>query len=281
MSITRRLFLYIITLIALVVLAAGVGQLISLALDLVIRTQPTQIGGREFSYQQLSLGMAMVVIGGPLWFLFWRSIQRRVTGNVAETGSALRKLYLNLILLETSFTAIIGAADSLRWLISGADRTNFNSGTIASFVVAGVIWLYHWHISETEGHPSAGARTLRRWYMYILSGFGLLWFTMALVEFISASILSLPTWSGTLVSAGFWNISTQGAVTRIICGGVVWYFHWFRMAKDDIDSVLRQVYFYLLTISGSAITALVAATVTLQRIITWALGGVTASSSSY
>lgn len=281
MSTTRRLFLYLLALITLGVLAGGVGQLISLFLDLTIRTQTTQVGGREFSYQQLSLGMAMIVIGGPLWFFFWRSIQRRVIDNVAETGSILRKLYLNLILLETSFMAIIGATDSLRWLLEGANRENFNSGTIASFVVAGVIWFYHWHISETEGHPSSGARTLRRWYVYILSGFGLLWFTFALVEFVSASILSLPIWSGTIVSAGFWNSSTQGAVTRIIFGGVVWYFHWFRMAKGDIDSVLRQVYFYLLTVTGGAIAALVAVTVTLQRIITWALGGVTSSTSSY
>ncbi len=281
MSTTRRLYLYLITLVALSVLAGGVGQLIWLFLDTTIRTQTIQVGGRAFSYQQLSLGLAMTVIGGPLWFFFWRSIQRRVTGNTDETGAALRKFYLNLVLLVTSLTAIVGAASSLKWLLAGANRVDFAAGPLSSFIVAGVIWLYHCNISEAEGHPSPEARTLRRWYVYILSGFGLVWLAESLVEFISAGVLTLPLWGGTLVSAGFWNGSTQMAVTRIIFGGLAWYFHWFRMAKDDFESILRQVYFYLLTVSGGAIAALVAATITAQRIITWALGGVTGSVSGY
>lgn len=281
MSTTRRFYLYLITLAALGVFASGVGQLISLILDITINAQSVQVGGRPFSLQQLSLGLAMMVIGGPLWYFFWRSIQRRVIENVEETGSALRKLYLNLVLTVSSLTTVAGAVESLTWLLSGALGADFAAGPLSAFIVAGVIWIYHWRVSEREGHPSPIARTLRRWYIYILSGFGLIWFAEALIEFISAGVLALPLWSGTLTQTGFWSNATQMAVSRTIFGGLVWYFHWFRMARNDVDSTLRQVYFYLLTVTGGAIAALVAATISAQRIITWALGGVTGSVSDY
>ncbi len=46
-----------------------------------------------------SLGLAMLIIGAPLWFFFWKNVQRNVSGNTIEIGSALRKFYLNLILV--------------------------------------------------------------------------------------------------------------------------------------------------------------------------------------
>jgi hypothetical protein len=53
------------------------------------------------------------------------------------------------------------------------------------------------------------------------------------------------------------------------------------MAKDDAASTLRQVYFYLLTITGGAIAGLVGVTITLQRLLTFALRGGTGLESSY
>ena len=73
------------------------------------------------------------------------------------------------------------------------------------------------------------------------------------------------------------NGSTQGSITWILLGGTVWYFHWFRMARGDYDSVLRQVYFYLLTILGGAIAVLVALTIFIYRIFIWIFGSATVS----
>jgi hypothetical protein len=53
------------------------------------------------------------------------------------------------------------------------------------------------------------------------------------------------------------------------------------MARDDFDSKLRQVYFYLLTISGGAITALAAATIFLYHLFDRAFGGGTAAGVQY
>lgn len=282
MSITRRVWLYLITLISLGIFAAGVGQLLALFFDVTIKgSYLTQVGEATFYQQQLSLGLAITVIGGPLWFLFWRAVQRRVKGNQEEIGAVIRKLFLNFILLETALMGITAASEFLRWLMAGVPLSEFSSSVLATVIVAGIVWFYHWRVSESEGHPSLAAKTLRRWYVYILAGFGLVWLAVSLVQLINIAVTNLPFWENTLVRGQFWSNAAQMSIAQIILGGVVWYFHWFRMARGDFDSTLRQVYFYLLTISGGAIAALVASTILIFRFFIWVFGGTPISVSPH
>jgi hypothetical protein len=279
-SVTRRVWLYLITFISLGILAVGVGQVLNLLFDVTIKgSYLTQVGRTTFNQQQLSLGLAMIVIGGPLWFLFWRAVQRRIKGNQEEIGADIRKVFLNHILLVTALMAITSASDFLKWLMAGVPLAQFSSNSLAIFIVAAVVWYYHWRVSESEGHPSPAAKTSRRWYVYILSGFGLVWLAVGLEQLINAAVINLPVWGDILVQGQFWNNTSQMSIAQIILGGVAWYFHWFRMARGDFDSTLRQVYFYLLTISGGAITALVATTILLYRFFIWVFGGTPMSTS--
>jgi Domain of unknown function (DUF5671) len=148
-------------------------------------------------------------------------------------------------------------------------------------LVAGCIWFYHYKVSESEGHPSSAAKTLRRWYIYILSLFGLAMLAVSLVLLISTAFRNLPVWGDVLVGGKFWNTATQGDAAWILFGGATWYFHWFRMARGDFNSKLRQVYFYLPAIAGGAITALVAASILLFHIFVWIFGGASGAGSSY
>lgn len=275
---TRRLWLYLITLISLGIFAAGVGQLLSLLFEVTIKgSYLTQVGQATFNKQLLSLGLAMTVIGGPLWFLFWRAAQRRARDNQEETGDMIRKLYLNLVLLGTALMGITTASSFLKWLMAGVPLAQFSSSSLAIVIVAGIVWYYHWRVSELEGYTSSDAKTLRRWYVYILSGFGLVWLAVGLVQLIDTAFVNMQVWQGALVQGKFWSDAARMGVAQIILGGVTWYFHWFHMARGDFDSILRQVYFYLLTISGGAIAALVALTITLYRFFGWAFRGTPAS----
>ncbi|MBN1190131.1 MAG: hypothetical protein JXA46_10295 [Dehalococcoidales bacterium] len=282
-SATRRVWLYLITLISLGIFAAGVEQLLSLLFEVAIKgSRLTQVGQAAFNQQQLSLGLAMTLIGGPLWFFFWRVVQRRTTGNQAETGDIIRKLYLNLVLVVPALMGIITASSFLQWLMAGVPAEQLSPSNLALMIVAGFIWGYHWWLSEHEGHPSSDAKTLRRWYVYILSGFSMVWLAVGLVQLVDSAVISLPLGKGTLVQAPFWGDDARFSIARIMLGGVAWYFHWFRMAKGDLDSTLRQVYFYLLAISGGAIAALVALTVALYRVFNWVFGGtLTATGSTF
>ena len=88
MSTVRRVFFYILTVITLGILTAGLINLLSLSFDTILaRFTLAEIGDVK---QQLSLGIAMVVIGGALWFLFWGTIQRHAAKDADESGSSLR-----------------------------------------------------------------------------------------------------------------------------------------------------------------------------------------------
>jgi hypothetical protein len=280
MSSPRRVWLYLIALISLGIFAAGMGQLLNLLFDVtIIGSSLTQVGGTTFHEQQLSLGLAMTVIGGPLWFFFWRAVQRRVKGNEMEIGAAIRKLFLNLILIVTAFIMITSASDFLRWLLAGAQVADFSPSVLAMVIVAGIIWIYHWRISERESHPSSIAKTFRRWYVYILAAFGLIWLTLGIVLLINNAVVHLPVWANTLVRGQFWNDTAQMSIAQILLGGLVWYFHWFHTARGDFDSTLRQVYFYLLTIAGGAIMTLTASTILIYRFFMWVFRGAPVSNS--
>ena len=108
MSGVRRVYFYLVTLITLGILAWGVGTILSLLFNLAF-SGSSAIGQPRFNQQQLSLGLAMLVIGGPLWFFFWSRVRKYVNGNAVEIGSALRKFFLNFILVVSSLTAISAA----------------------------------------------------------------------------------------------------------------------------------------------------------------------------
>ena len=69
-----------------------------------------------------------------------------------------------------------------------------------------------------------------------------------------------------------WNGATQTALAIFLVGGAYWYWHWHRVARDDINSVLRQVYLHLFAILGGAATVLVTLNTLLFRALQLAFG---------
>ncbi len=281
MSTVKRVYFYTVSIITLGIFAAGGQILLRLGFDIIKGTTLVRIEAPGFSREQLSLGLAMLVIGGILWFLFWRAIQRQVSGSPAEIGSAIRKLFLNIILVVTALVSLYAAAEFLVWLMSGVPRGQFPSGGLAILIVAGVIWYYHWRVQEGEGQPSPAAKTLRRWYVYLLSAWGLVSLSICLVQLINQTILFLPIWGKAIASGGFWNSSVHSSLSWILLGGSAWTFHWFHMTRGDSDSTLRQVYLYLLAILGGAIAGLAALTTSLFDVFRFALGSPSATSETH
>jgi hypothetical protein len=253
--------------------ASGVRFLLSLCIDLLARTSAAQAGGALFIQQQLSLGLALTLIGGPLWFFFWRDVVRHTTGNEAEIGAALRKAFLNVVAGVAAIFGLFAAKDLLKWLMFGAPFAQFDAGWIANLVVTALVWYYHWHLSEAEGQPSPAARTWRRWYVYVLSGFGLVWLTAGAGQLLHTGLLYLPLWGQPLVFGSFWNALVHNHIAWVLLGGPLWWFHWFRMGAGDFDSNLRQVYLYLITTFGGIISVLVAVSVSLYNIFFAVFGG--------
>lgn len=271
MSTVRRVFFYILALITLGILTAGLINLLSLSFDTILaRFTLAEIGDIR---QQLSLGIAMIVIGGPLWFLFWGTIQRHAAKDAGESGSSLRAFFLNFVLIVSAFVTVFTFNVLLVWLMAGCRPEQFTPGATAAFLVFAAVWFYHWRVSAGEEHATKVADTVRRWYTYILSAAGLIWLSTGIVQLIYAAFISFPIWEGVMVRDSFWNSGTRNALAWILTGGLVWAFYWFHMARADSKSALRQVYFYLFTILGGAIAGLISLTVTVYRIFFWSLGG--------
>ena len=281
MSTIRRVYFYAVSIITLGIFAAGGQILLSLGFDIIKGSTLVQIEAPGFIREQLSLGLAVLVIGGGLWFLFWRAVQKQVSGSPAEVGAAIRKLFLNIILAVSALVSLYMAVGFLTWLLAGVPREQFSPGGLATLIVTGAIWYYHWRVGEEEGQPSPDARTLRRWYVYLLSAWGLVSLSVGLVQLINSAILSLPIWGETIAYGGFWNSGLRQSLGWILLGGSAWAFHWFRMARGDYDSTLRQVYLYLLTILGGAIAGLVALTTSLFGIFRFALGNLGTTSGEH
>lgn len=271
MSTVRRVFFYILTLITLGILTAGLINLLSLSFDTILaRFTLAEIGDIK---QQLSLGIAMVVTGGPLWFLFWGTIQRHAEDAADELGSSLRAFFLNFVLIVSAFVTAVTFSMLLAWLMGGCRTDEFSAGGTAALIVFAAVWFYHWRVSAGEVHATQVANTVHRWYVYILSAAGLIWLTAGLVQLINTAFLSFPIWEGVMIRGSFWSSGTRGTVAWVLTGGLVWAFYWFYMARADSKSSLRQVYFYLFTILGSAIAGLISLTATVYKILFWLLGG--------
>jgi hypothetical protein len=230
MSTVKRVFYYLLCAVTLGFLTNGAQTVLRQLFDLL---RPD--GADRFSTVDFSLGIASFVIGGFLWFLFWRATQRQAA-SPAETGTGLRKFYLNAILLISSLQGIVTFSVVLGWLFGGPSLDTFVSSELATLFVAAALWTYHSRIENREGQPSPAARTLRRWYVYIFSGFTLSMLATSLIMLIQNAVVSLPVWGAEAVSSRFWGFDTADSVAWIIAGGLGWWYAWFRMAKDDIGS---------------------------------------------
>jgi hypothetical protein len=194
-----------------------------------------------------------------------------VAAGPEEVGAAFRKLYLNFIQTVTAFMTLSAGNNCLDWLLGGPSAFDFPAYRLATFIVAAGVWFYHWRVSEAEGSPTPAARTLRRWYIYILSGWGLVTLSVNIVQLLGNMLSLLPVWQPAVFYGSAWD-SIYPSLDAGLFGALAWWFFWFRMARDDGGSTLRQVYFYLLAISGSAIAGLTALAITVYRFLDFAFG---------
>lgn len=267
MNTTKRLYFYGVSFVTLAVAANGIALLIQFLIELI--AQRSIAGGSE---DQASLGIAMVVVGAPLWALHWLYTQRQAAKQPDETASTLRKLYLYGVLFTASLVVFIAVHSLLLQVMGGDDLSAYFVGQA---LVWGVVWAYHWSVERHEPAAMSGL-TLKRWYVYGTSVYTLI----ALFGGVIGVVTVLFQWSydnllqtGVVISdGGVWNSAMQDGIASLIAGGAWWGFHWFYLARGDVESTLRQVYLNLFAFLGGAVTALAAIGTMLYTVIRWLLG---------
>jgi len=281
MQTARRLYIYLLSGIALGVLVVGVSMLLTVLLDtLGLRSGGGVIFGNEdTTRQQLTLASALTVVSLPLWLAHWIAAERSVAITrptaAVERNSDVRGMYfaiaMSALLLAAGLAARGLIETAIFALADGTDQFGFRNpaGDLALLVVAGAAWAYHvatrardWRVGPLEG-PGA---YLPRLYLYLatfVSLMVLLFGLTGLVELVGRLILDAPAFGPT--DASWWAYPLATSVSGVVVGGGIWLGHWLfaeRLLRDpgwrgasERPARLRLAY-YLLVIVVTAAVAL-------------------------
>jgi hypothetical protein len=264
----RRLYFYVVSFVALMMAANGVVLIARYVLD-------AAFGGDVLSPSRglLAFGLALTIVGLPLWALHWRMIGKYVRELPVETRSVVRKGYVYLVLGVAVGVGVGAAVELVQW----AFRTESFSGyPWAAIVVWGALWAFHWRLESRDGQTTPETRGVRRLYLYLVAAVTLVMGALGLGQLIHVVFReaygSLAPAAPLLSRSGLWAASTRDTLAALLVVGPVWAAHWLYFARRDYKSVLRQVYLYVLAIFGGVVTVLTALGIALYGVLVWTIG---------
>lgn len=273
MRFVRRLYFYLVALISVQVVIWGV---ITLIRDAILR-------GQLIGTSSLAVGLSLVLVGLPIFFLHWSVVQRDAVKDVEERTSVLRALFLyilrmttliaalqNLIaILNRSVLSILGAPTT-RALLGGGETLGDNLTVIVINLIA---WFYFEQVLRAEWQTAGPKETLRevrrlQRYLWVAYSLGL---TIAGTQQIIAFLAE---------SAGGVNPVTTlqlgNALALTLVGAPLWVWCWQVVQRAlaeqaERDSLLRLGVLYLFSLGGCAGT-LTALGFLLYSLLIWIFG---------
>src|SRR5437764_2060520 len=270
--ILRRLYLYLVSAAALIVLAAGLVLLGGTVL-LFAFNDPSA----TYSRSSLAIYTAMSVVALPVWAVHFWFAQRFARRDPFERASAIRRLYLYFASLGFSVAAMIALAQTLSQVLRGVfDNAGFNGETIAqnawALVVFAGIWALHfpWPIRVRAAVREEGSSaTLRRWYMYVALLVGLLTMLSSTQQLLQLA------WTSLVTSHPTYTIEIGSPAAYALAGLALWATHAriiaTRYVSDDRHSTLRALEGFI-AVAVSIVTAIVGASQILYYALARTLG---------
>jgi hypothetical protein len=244
----------------------------------------TAIGTPGFS--SLPHELARLLIGLPLWLLFWHQAQQQFVQDPREQASVLRKVYLYLVvfigvlLVVTNVTGIL--AGLFRRLLDLPPEGDIRQ-PLALMIGAAVLWAYHATVLRRDAAIIAEQprqATVRRIYLYLVATIGLAAFLSGLSGDISLLIRSLS--GDAFIANQRQQLATFTAT--LLAGLPVWLIPWrqAQIAAADQATGLQErssqvrkayLYFYLFV---ATMTILTSAVFIVFQLVSLALGARTA-----
>jgi len=147
----RRLYTYLVALIALAILAVGVAGLLWTTGDLLFNSAVANSGDGWRS--NVALFATLAAVGLPVWLLHWQP----VPGLEEEVRSLARRLYLYLALIG-SMLSLVGSGAAVLYRVislllgeaSTASLLTDLTRALSVAVVAGAVAGYHWRILRAD-----------------------------------------------------------------------------------------------------------------------------------
>lgn len=163
----RRVYEYLMSAIGLIASAIGFAIVLVALADAL--TESTRISG-DGSRNTLLAAVTLLIVGGPIWWIYWNTIQRHMLENpVAEQGSPARRTYLFLLFGVGGVTAVITLLIGVFFVFDDIFKGNFGEETIrrirvplALLLSTGGVSGYHWLVYRAERVHYENTVSLRR-----------------------------------------------------------------------------------------------------------------------
>lgn len=234
-------------------LVFGVQQLLTYALS------PASIGLVGFAARRPFFnGLALTLVGAPLWISFWLAAQRRLADE-SEARSTLRLGVLYLLALGGALVTLLSAGEVLQRLLELALGARSSATALLSDLRAplalglpfAVLWAYHGaRLGESfRSYPDPARRpALRRLYLYILSLLGLAALTFGTAAVFN-TLLDMLFVSYSLADRVAQRAALAGGLAATLIGLPLWLSAWRSVQVEALDpsarrSLVRRAYLY-------------------------------------
>ncbi|GAB4533198.1 MAG: hypothetical protein Fur0018_22340 [Anaerolineales bacterium] len=258
----RRVYRYLWLLYALLLGIAGIHELLMFLFSI---PDEKVLGVGQGA--QLGNGLALVLVGIPLWVFTWRICQRALD----EARERAANLRLGVLYLLSWGSAVIGAAaaamalsELLQFLLGapGGWRAALNgiSEPLAVAVPLGEVWGYYgqWLLHHIALDEDAGAQAgKRRLYATLLAFIGLVFSltgVLLLLSFLVDLLTGQNAWGGGLREC------LSAALSALAVGIPLWLPRWRALQAEALSqdsrgsaarrSLVRRVYLYLALFAG-------------------------------
>jgi hypothetical protein len=263
----RRLYFYGVALAALMMAANGIALVGDDALAMAFGDDVV-VG----SVEKLALGLALTLVGIPLWGVHWWFVRKYMRQYPVERLSVVRKIYVYVILGSSATIAAFSAIGVLHWLM-GTER--FDGGSLARVVVFGAIWGVHWWMERSEQPTTPETKAVRRIYLYAVAAGSLGVAATGLGQVLAAILgegYDALTSSAIIGGNSLTGDGPRDAIALVAVMAPIWAMHWLVFAKDDIESLIRQLYLYPYALLGGVITVLTSIGIVLYGVLVWLFG---------
>lgn len=266
--------------------AAGL-TVTTLAIIHLLRWIMLQFGGSVVKGISLDVGLTTeitrLIIGVPLWLIFWRRAQQLFDGpSEAERESALRKFYL----YGAVFIGALGAVANATTILANIFRRALGLSPegdiripLPIIIGMGVLWAYHAFVIRDDAEKIREAPRqagVRRLYLYLIAAVGLAALLAGLCGDISVIIRSLDKGFGTELRE-----QLSWFTAAIIAGLPVWILPWRQVQNRAVDSgpagtdarrsTVRKIYVYFFLFVAT-MTVLSSAVFIVFKVLSWFLG---------
>lgn len=240
MASARRIFTYGTALVGLVVTLYAAEHLLDLLLAaLLLHNDDTR--------RDLSLYLATLIVGAPLWLGAAIAANRRARGTAAERDAVERRLFLASAFAVGSVMALFAVQSLLRVALSTPDapggtdwRTAIDAGS--QLLVYGAAWLYHARAGWSERGPRAADRA-HDLAVYVLAAFALSGLVAGLYR---AGRRIVDALIGSGGGSSHFDLMTWGDILAwVLAGGVIWGAVWRYDLHRGGRRHLRVLYLYL------------------------------------